>query len=424
MTEETAEKECECEEGLPPWMATFADMMALLMCFFVLLLSFAEMDAIRFKKMAESMKDAFGVQKEIPSAEIVQGVSVVALEFSPTIADPAVEEEVKQETTEEEKERLEVNDGPISAGEESTNTVPIDQTVIDAVEEMLKAEVEEQAEELRKALKEEIDEGMVTVEVVDTNVIIRINEKGSFPSGSADLHPEFMDVLDRIAVAISTRPGKVVVAGHTDNRPISTQRFRSNWELSTARAVTVAHAILTDPTLDPKRFLLEGHADSDPLAPNDTAENRALNRRVELIIKRVKDEVLEDLVATPGDKAESEVIVEPEPAVKPAADQVQPGELIPAVEALLPDVGLEDANVPASEVGAEELQTKIPASVPEDIAPAIEAEDVVPAIELEDVAPAIAPEPVAAPEDEEQKDNTAKDEDIPQNEVISVEDLI
>ncbi len=95
MTEEVAEKECECEEGLPAWMATFADMMALLMCFFVLLLSFAEMDAVRFKKMADSMKDAFGVQKEIPTNEIVKGISVVALEFSPSIADPSIKEELK-----------------------------------------------------------------------------------------------------------------------------------------------------------------------------------------------------------------------------------------------------------------------------------------------------------------------------------------
>jgi len=390
--EETAEQECECEEGLPPWMATFADMMALLMCFFVLLLSFAEMDAIRFKKMAESMKDAFGVQKSIPSTEIVKGISVVALDFSPSVGDPSIEEEVKQETTEEEKERLEVNDGPIDAGEESTNTVPIDQTVIDAVEEMLKAEVEDQAEELRKALKKEIDAGMVTVEVVATNIIIRINEKGSFPSGSADLHPGFMDVLDRIAVAISTRPGKVVVAGHTDNRPISTRRFRSNWELSTARAVTVAHAILSDPTLDPKRFLLEGHADSNPLMPNDTPENRALNRRVELIIKRVKDEVLEELAAAKsGDVTEAEApesgAIEPE--IELPIDQ--PGALSPATNAPVPATEFKDIDVPVLEVEVEDL---------------------------------IDAPPVITPEDQLQTDDVDSNKDAQQDDIISVEELI
>ena len=67
----------KCEAGLPPWMATFADLMSLLMCFFVLLLSFATIDAVRFKKMAESMKDAFGVQREIKVKEIPKGTSII-----------------------------------------------------------------------------------------------------------------------------------------------------------------------------------------------------------------------------------------------------------------------------------------------------------------------------------------------------------
>ncbi len=393
MSEEAEEQECECEEGLPAWMATFADMMALLMCFFVLLLSFATMDAVRFKKMAESMKDAFGVQKEIPLNEIVKGISVVALEFSPSVSEQTVMETVKQETTEEEKERLEVNDGPKDAGDERVNTVPSDQVdeeklkaqAADVVEKRLKAEAEEQAEELRKALKEEIDAGIVTVDVVASNVIIRINEKGSFSSGSADLHSEFIDVLDRIAVAISTRPGKVVIAGHTDNRPISTQRFRSNWELSTARAVTVAHALLADPTLDPKRFLLEGHADSDPLVPNDTPENRALNRRVELIIKRVKEEVIDAPdSARPDDAVEDEAITEPADAT-------------PVIEPEL-DLSIEPTGEP-------DIEPPFIIETEEIIAPAIEAD----AVEAKD---------------EEQQDNADSSKNGTQHDVIVVEDLI
>src|SRR5210317_813971 len=102
----------KCEDGLPPWLATFADLMSLLMCFFVLLLSFAEVDAIRFKKMAESMKDAFGVQRKIPANEIVQGVSVIKQEFSPNLVnDPSPINEITQRTTEAEKENPEIKDG-------------------------------------------------------------------------------------------------------------------------------------------------------------------------------------------------------------------------------------------------------------------------------------------------------------------------
>lgn len=270
--------ECpKCDPGLPPWLATFADMMALLMCFFVLLLSFAEIDAIRFKKMAESMKDAFGVQREVPAPEIVMGTSVIMQEFSPTtIPEPSIIEEVRQQTTEVEKQHLEVPDGLAEAA-------------LEAEKEKILEEVAQQAEEIREALKLEIEESLVSVETEQTKIIIRINEKGSFPSGSANLNDDFYGVMVRISEAVARTPGKVVVAGHTDDVPISTSRFRSNWELSSARAVTVVHALLEDPAIDPKRIAVEGHADSQPLMPNDSRENRAVNRRVELVIQRGED---------------------------------------------------------------------------------------------------------------------------------------
>ncbi|HIP52722.1 MAG TPA: type VI secretion system protein TssL [Chromatiales bacterium] len=263
-------EECpKCEDGLPAWLATFADLMSLLMCFFVLLLSFAEIDAIRFKKMAESMKDAFGVQREIPATEIVKGVSVVKQEFSPSITEPAPVDEIRQQTTDDTQQDLEINDA-----------------VMDAVAEKIEQQVQQEAEELREALAKEIDEGLLNIETENTKIIIRIQEKGSFPSGSAQLDPGFFDVMHRISKTVAKTTGKIVVAGHTDDVPISTKRFRSNWELSAARAVTVVHALLSNPSVDPERVLVEGHADSMPLAPNDSRENRAKNRRVELILMR------------------------------------------------------------------------------------------------------------------------------------------
>jgi len=267
----------KCEEGLPPWLATFADLMALLMCFFVLLLSFAEIDAIRFKKMAESMKDAFGVQREVPAPDIVMGTSVIMQEFSPsTIPEPSLVDEVRQQTTDIEKQNLDVPSEVADA-------------VVEAALDKVLQEVAQQAEEIREALQLEIEENLVSVETEQTKIIIRINEKGSFPSGSAKLNDDFYGVMVRISEAVARTPGKVVVAGHTDDVPISTNRFRSNWELSSARAVTVVHALLDDINVDPKRIAVEGHADSQPLVPNDSVENRAINRRVELIIQRGSD---------------------------------------------------------------------------------------------------------------------------------------
>ncbi|MET0026663.1 MAG: type VI secretion system protein TssL, long form [Candidatus Thiodiazotropha sp.] len=274
--------ECpKCDAGLPAWLATFADLMSLLMCFFVLLLSFAEVDAQRFKKMAESMKDAFGVQREIPAVEVVKGTSVIMQEFSPGKPEPTIVDDIRQITSEAEQEFLE------RETQQDTN-VNIDEAKA-AMQAELEREVKEQAAELKRMLEEEIAEGVIDVETESTNIIIRIQEKGSFPSGRANLNPQFFEVISKITEVIAKTPGKIIVAGHTDNIPISTKRFRSNWELSSARAVTVVHAMLSNADLDPNRFLIQGYADSQPLEANDTPEGRAKNRRVELVIKRGED---------------------------------------------------------------------------------------------------------------------------------------
>ena len=278
-------EECpKCDAGLPPWLATFADLMSLLMCFFVLLLSFAEIDAVRFKKMAEAMKDAFGVQREIPATEVVKGTSVIMQEFSPGKPEPTPIQEIRQVTSDLEREHLDVEE----QSQKSQEQLDIDAAQA-AMQAKLEQEVQQQAEELKEMLDQEIDEGLLEIERESTKIIIRIQEKGSFPSGRATLNPEFFQVIAKITDVIANTPGKIIVAGHTDNIPISTARFRSNWELSSARAVTVVHAMLSDASLDENRFLIQGFADSRPLVPNDSRENRALNRRVELIIQRGED---------------------------------------------------------------------------------------------------------------------------------------
>lgn len=269
MSDDFAEEQ-KCSAGAPAWVMTFADLMSLLMCFFVLLLSFATMDTIRFKRMAESFKDAFGVQREIPVYEIVKGTSVVAQHFSPATADPTPLEEVKQTTTDEKKN--------LDIPEQAKQKVR---------EEMLKAEqerVEAEAQKIRDALKDEISKGLISVETVEQRIIIRIHEKGSFPSGSAVLNAGFEPVMKKIVQTVRESTGAVIVAGHTDDIPISTNWYRSNWELSASRAVTVAHSLLQDGTINPNRMVIEGHAETAPLVPNQSSENRAKNRRVEIIL--------------------------------------------------------------------------------------------------------------------------------------------
>jgi len=293
----------KCEDGLPPWMATFADLMSLLMCFFVLLLSFATIDAVRFKKMAESMKDAFGVQREIPANEIVMGVSVIKQEWSPTVAEQSVITEIRQETSDEQKEHLEMHDAqdsqqqpqePQQSGQQGQQETDRE-AALRAAQEQLQNELAEQLAELQEALDREIQQGLVTLERTESSIIIRIQEKGSFDSGSARLDPGFHQVMARISKVLAAKPGRITVAGHSDNIPISTGRFRSNWELSSARAVTVLHSMLRNKDIAEDRIVVQGLADTQPMVENDSPQNRAKNRRVELVLTRDVNEEINDL---------------------------------------------------------------------------------------------------------------------------------
>lgn len=154
-------------------------------------------------------------------------------------------------------------------------------------------EVAEETQEFREALEQEIQDGLIVVESQFSRIVIRIREKGSFPSGDARLNPGFVPILRKIHDVLLTTDGRIAVAGHTDNVPINTPRYRSNWELSTSRATSVVHELLAPGQIPAERFVLEGYADTKPLVPNDSMENRAQNRRVEIIV--LKSAVEEEL---------------------------------------------------------------------------------------------------------------------------------
>lgn len=260
--------------GAPAWMATFADLMSLLLAFFVLLLSFSSMDVKRFKDMAESIRDAFGVQRIVYATDVPMGTSIIAQHFSPALTEPTPLAEVKQSVAQSPQDR----DAQLKALQLRVDELK--QLIVEAKRQ----EIEDAAGKIRRTLAEEIAAGLVSIETRDLNIIIRINEAGSFSSGSAELKAGFEPVMQKISASIQTLPGKVLVGGHTDDIPIATDYYRSNWELSASRAVTVAHHLLQDRLIDPVRIEVEGHADTRPLAPNDSETNRAKNRRVEIVL--------------------------------------------------------------------------------------------------------------------------------------------
>ncbi len=134
-------------------------------------------------------------------------------------------------------------------------------------------------------LAEEVRQGLV--EVIDgySDVIIRLRNKGLFGSGSAQVSENFKPLLQRIADALTTTGGNINVVGHSDNVPIHTVRFPSNWHLSMARAESVTDFLSQNAAI-PQAITAEGRADNEPLVPNDSPENRAKNRRVEIILEK------------------------------------------------------------------------------------------------------------------------------------------
>mgnify|MGYP003144410447 FL=1 len=281
--------------GLPAWMATFADLMALLLCFFVLLLSFSEMDAMKFKRLAGSLAQAFGVQTELQVNEVPKGTSIIAQEFSPGKPEPTPINEIFQSTDDTTQMSLEVycaEEFDIQQGEPDYEDSDREQ-LKQRLEELIR-ETEQDAMALAARLQPQITSGQIEIETRGRQIIIRIREQGSFRSGSAELAEDYFDVLDEIQAVLMLQPGRIKVQGHTDNIPINSARFRSNWELSSARAVSVAHQLMRGDYIDEDRFEVTGFADTRPLAPNDNPDNRARNRRVEVVIRQGLEQELDD----------------------------------------------------------------------------------------------------------------------------------
>ncbi|MDD5758488.1 MAG: flagellar motor protein MotB [Desulfobulbaceae bacterium] len=231
MADDDAPKQ-ECPAGAPLWMCTFSDLMSLLLCFFVLLLSFSTMDAQKYKQVAGSMKDAFGIQRDnrftgSPSGEIMDSTAFLSTPLA----------------------------------------VKIQQDINDEVALERKA-------------------GKVEVELTHDGLLIRMKDAVAFEAGKASLRDEAIAIINKIGKVVAGLDVKITVSGHTDNIPIKGGgAFSSNWSLSTARAVSVVEYWAEKFQIPTSRMSAVGFADGLPLRPNDTPEGRAANRRVEFKIQ-------------------------------------------------------------------------------------------------------------------------------------------
>lgn len=300
MAAENAQEEqddCKCPPpGLPMWMATFADLMTLLMCFFVLLLAFSEMDVMKFKQIAGSMKYALGVQNKIEVKDIPKGTSVIAQEFRPGRPEPTPIETIQQQTVEMTQQMLEFQEGESDfaggqqterGGQEADSTEDETQAEAENTEAMTQVS-KELMRRIQRQLDNEIKAGTIELEQHGQQIIIRIREQGSFPEGSAFLQPQFRPIVQKVAVALKDIPGEITIAGHSDNERLVSEIYSSRWDLSSKRAVAVAEEMLKVDNFSEDRLVVMGYSDTKPLVPNNSEENRKRNRRVEISVMQGK----------------------------------------------------------------------------------------------------------------------------------------
>ncbi|MBB6733938.1 flagellar motor protein MotB [Cohnella zeiphila] len=168
--------------------------------------------------------------------------------------------------------------------------------------EQLKQEEQENLENLKKKLDSYIKQNGLSTQLQtqlnQSQLLITIRDNALFPSGSADVKPDAQKLAVAIGQMLQSYPDyEVIVSGHTDNEPINTQEFASNWELSSKRAINFMKILLQNPAFDPKKFSAIGYGEYRPVDTNNTAEGRAKNRRVEVsILRKYTDTATDDTV--------------------------------------------------------------------------------------------------------------------------------
>jgi chemotaxis protein MotB len=225
------------------WLVSYADFMTLLFAFFVVMFSVSQVDSKAVGRFTESFSTAVGIPV---GGAFGRGVLPGAATASPEITKGASEP-------------------------------PAESSEIGEVESKLRA----------KSGGQELE--AVTILRIGNELVLRFAEAVTFGSGDATLKEAGVRALHAIAEALRGRRVSVRVEGHTDNIPISTARFRSNWDLSTARATTVVAELIGPGRMDPRRLAAAGYAEYHPLTANATIEQRSQNRRVDIVISEVHE---------------------------------------------------------------------------------------------------------------------------------------
>lgn len=246
----------EEHENLERWLVSYADFITLLFAFFVTMYSVSRVDGKKLGSAVESLQRALG--------------SVVAIQMYQK--DPGV-----------------FSSSNISV---PYNLTPIEghhSTAEARAFEKLAREIKKGVDSVSNGKHQNLIPGDIKFILEKRGLVIRISEHLFFKSGDASIQPEFIPLLDVLGKSLEKIPNHIRIEGHTDNIPINTPRFPSNWELSTARATTIVRYLLTNFNFEPHRLSATGYAEFYPIASNETPEGRLQNRRVDFVILSSKE---------------------------------------------------------------------------------------------------------------------------------------
>lgn len=247
--------------GAPAWMATFSDLMNLLLCFFVLLFSMSTVDAEKYEQVAASLASSFSVLSGGGSA-IGEGVLI-----SSGVSQLS---DLDQYFT------------SMGKNEEGDNTVTDKKSEYES--EALK-ESEKMAEQIEQMIADSGVEEEIEIDFNSRYVLLTLNGAFLFDSGSAQIKEESLPLIDKVGLIIGKYSDRIVeIEGHTDNVPISNSNFRNNNDLSSSRALAVLEYFIDEKGIDPVKLKSSGRGEYVPIADNSSAEGRARNRRVEVKI--------------------------------------------------------------------------------------------------------------------------------------------
>lgn len=220
------------------WIDTYADTITLLLTFFILLYSISAVDSQKLSKLSKALQSSLGGSTSIEKLEKLEDLKV-------EVGKPNLEKD-------------------------------------------------DLAKKVNKAIQDNNLQDSVKVREEDRGIVLQLDENILYDSGKSDLKETSINALDTITKLVSDMDNDVLVEGHTDNVPIHNSQYASNWELSTARAVSVVRYFVENKQVPPTRFAVKGYAEFRPLVDNSTPENRSTNRRVDILIVDKKEKAKQE----------------------------------------------------------------------------------------------------------------------------------